>query len=106
MDLTDGAVSTRVIREILAAGREMLMHPVEPLPGVDEALAELSDQGYRLVLITKGDLCTRSRSWPPRALASCSRRSRSSARRTSTPIAASSPATARALNARRWSAIR
>ena len=56
MDLTDGAVSTRVIREILAAGREMLVHPVEPLPGVDEALSALTEQGYRLVLITKGDL--------------------------------------------------
>ncbi len=56
MDLTDGAVSTRVIREILAAGREMLVHPVEPLPGVDEALSVLTEQGYRLVLITKGDL--------------------------------------------------
>jgi putative hydrolase of the HAD superfamily len=44
-----------VIREILAAGREMLAHPVEPLPGVDHAMAELSER-YRLVLITKGDL--------------------------------------------------
>jgi putative hydrolase of the HAD superfamily len=42
-------------REILAAGREMLNEPVEPLPGVESALAALS-QGYRLVLITKGDL--------------------------------------------------
>ena len=55
MELTDGAVATSVIREILAAGREMLTHPVEPLPGVDDALAQLS-QRYRLVLITKGDL--------------------------------------------------
>jgi len=55
MELTDGAVETAVIREILAAGREMLAHPVEPLPGVDEALAALSER-YRLVLITKGDL--------------------------------------------------
>ncbi len=55
MELTDGKVSTTVIREILAAGREMLTHPVEPLPGVETALAQLSDQ-YRLILITKGDL--------------------------------------------------
>ena len=55
MELTDGAVATSVIREILAAGREMLAHPVEPLPGVDEALARLSER-YRLVLITKGYL--------------------------------------------------
>jgi putative hydrolase of the HAD superfamily len=55
LDLTDGAVSTRVIREILAVGREMLTEPVEPLPGVERALAELSKR-YRLILITKGDL--------------------------------------------------
>lgn len=55
MELTDGAVSTRVIREILAAEREMLIHPVEPLSGVETALSQLSDK-YRLVLITKGDL--------------------------------------------------
>ncbi len=55
IELTDGKVDNRVIREILAAGREMLIHPVEPLPGVETALAQLSDH-YRLVLITKGDL--------------------------------------------------
>jgi putative hydrolase of the HAD superfamily len=55
MDLTDGEVPTRVIREILAAGREMLSEPVEPLPGVETALDQLS-RTHRLVLITKGDL--------------------------------------------------
>jgi putative hydrolase of the HAD superfamily len=55
MELTSGQPSGRVIADILAAGREMLAHPVEPLPGVETALAELS-QDYRLVLITKGDL--------------------------------------------------
>ncbi|MFN3522055.1 MAG: HAD family hydrolase [Phenylobacterium sp.] len=55
MELTGGEAPPRVVREILAAGREMLSEPVEPLPGVDDALAALS-QRYRLVLITKGDL--------------------------------------------------
>ncbi|MFN3857540.1 MAG: HAD family hydrolase [Caulobacter sp.] len=55
MDLTDGEVPTRVIREILAVGREMLNEPVEPLPGVETALARLSER-FRLVLVTKGDL--------------------------------------------------
>jgi putative hydrolase of the HAD superfamily len=55
MELTGGEPPGRIIADILAAGREMLAHPVEPLPGVDHALAELS-QGYRLVLITKADL--------------------------------------------------
>jgi len=55
MELTGGEPPGHVIREILAAGREMLAHPVEPLSGVDAALHDLSE-GYRLVLITKGDL--------------------------------------------------
>jgi len=55
LEVTDGAVDTRVIREILAVGREMLTEPIEPLPGVENALAALSDR-YRLILITKGDL--------------------------------------------------
>lgn len=60
MELTGGNPPPGVIREILAAGREMLGHPVEPLPGVDEALAALSER-YRLVLITKGDLMDQER---------------------------------------------
>jgi putative hydrolase of the HAD superfamily len=55
MELTANEPPGRLIADILAAGREMLSEPVEPLPGVDQALAELSE-GYRLVLITKGDL--------------------------------------------------
>jgi len=60
MELCDGEPPPRAIREILAAGREMLAHPVETLPGVDEALAALSER-YRLVLITKGDLMDQER---------------------------------------------
>ncbi len=60
MELCDGGAPPEVVREILAAGREMLSHPVETLPGVDEALAALSDR-YRLVLITKGDLMDQER---------------------------------------------
>ncbi len=55
MELTGDEPSGCIIADILAAGREMLAHPVEPLPGVEHALTELS-QDYRLVLITKGDL--------------------------------------------------
>jgi putative hydrolase of the HAD superfamily len=55
MEITGNEAPGRLIAEILAAGREMLAHPVEPLSGVDQALADLSER-YRLVLITKGDL--------------------------------------------------
>ena len=60
MELCDGDAPSSVIREILAAGREMLSHPVETLIGVDEALASLSER-YRLVLISKGDLLDQER---------------------------------------------
>ena len=60
MELCDGGAPPEVVREILAAGREMLAHPVETLPGVDEALAQLAER-YRLVLITKGDLLDQER---------------------------------------------
>lgn len=60
MELTGGEAPASVVREILAAGREMLAHPVEALSGVDEALAALSER-YRLVLITKGDLLDQER---------------------------------------------
>ena len=60
MELTGGDAPASVVREILAAGREMLSHPVETLPGVDEALATLSES-WRLVLITKGDLLDQER---------------------------------------------
>ena len=55
MELTGGAPPGRLIADILAAGREMLAHPVETLPGVASALADLATS-HRLVLITKGDL--------------------------------------------------
>ena len=60
MELTGGEAPPGVMREILAAGREMLAHPVETLPGVDEALAALAER-HRLVLITKGDLLDQER---------------------------------------------
>lgn len=60
MELCEGGAPPEVVREILAAGREMLAHPVETLPGVDEVVAELSEK-YRLVLVTKGDLLDQER---------------------------------------------
>jgi putative hydrolase of the HAD superfamily len=43
------------ISRILAAGRELLAHPVELLPGIEEALDALASRA-QLVLVTKGDL--------------------------------------------------
>jgi putative hydrolase of the HAD superfamily len=55
LELSERKVSQDVIAEILTSGREIMTHPVEPLPGVLEALEALAER-HRLVLITKGDL--------------------------------------------------
>jgi putative hydrolase of the HAD superfamily len=55
LQVSGGQVSSAVLGEILDAGRELMTHPVEPLPGVTDALGTLAER-YRLVLITKGDL--------------------------------------------------
>ncbi|MFU0504236.1 HAD family hydrolase [Pseudaminobacter sp. NGMCC 1.201702] len=60
LELSGGRVPARVIGEILAAGRDMLSHPVETLPNVRETLEELAG-AYRLILITKGDLFDQER---------------------------------------------
>lgn len=60
LEVTGGTVPPAVIGEILAAGREMLTHPVETLPHAQETLAALAGR-YRLVLITKGDLFDQER---------------------------------------------
>jgi putative hydrolase of the HAD superfamily len=60
IEVTDGKAPASVIGEILEAGRDMLSHPVEPLPHVEETLTALSGS-FRLVLITKGDLFDQER---------------------------------------------
>lgn len=60
IEVTGGEVHADVIAEILEAGRDMLNHPVEPLPYVEEALQAVKGD-YRLVLITKGDLFDQER---------------------------------------------
>jgi putative hydrolase of the HAD superfamily len=60
IELTNGRIPASLIREILAAGREMLTHPVETLPHARETLEELAGS-YRLILITKGDLFDQER---------------------------------------------
>jgi putative hydrolase of the HAD superfamily len=60
IDVTNGQVPALIIQEILGAGREMLRHPIVPLPHVRETLEKLSGL-FRLVLITKGDLFDQER---------------------------------------------
>ena len=60
IEVTDGRVSASVIAEILAAGRDMLAHPVELLPHARAAVETLAGT-HRLLLITKGDLLHQER---------------------------------------------
>ncbi|WP_370240494.1 HAD family hydrolase [Pararhodobacter marinus] len=60
IDVTEGRVPGTVIGQIIAAGQEMLAHPIELLPGAQETVERLAD-GHRLVLITKGDLLDQER---------------------------------------------
>jgi len=60
VDITEGRVPGHVIGQIIAAGQEMLAHPIELLPGVEDTIAALTGH-YRLVLITKGDLLDQER---------------------------------------------
>jgi len=55
IQLTDSRIPAADIEVILGWGKRMLMEPTEVLPGVEEALRELSLR-YDLLLITKGDL--------------------------------------------------
>ncbi|RVC78432.1 HAD family hydrolase [Mesorhizobium sp. M4A.F.Ca.ET.022.05.2.1] len=60
IEISGGRVPGSVVAEILAAGREMLSHPIEPLAHARETVEKLAGS-YRLVLITKGDLFDQER---------------------------------------------
>lgn len=60
IEVSDGRVEASVIAEIMAAGREMLSHPVDLLPHAREAVTALAE-GHRVLLITKGDLLDQER---------------------------------------------
>lgn len=56
IEATGGAIGTTEIDQLLASGRSMLDHPVDLIDGVDDVVTELVERGYRLVVVTKGDL--------------------------------------------------
>lgn len=60
IEVTEGRVSAGVIAEIMAAGREMLAHPIELLPQAQAAVTALAHD-YHVLLITKGDLLDQER---------------------------------------------
>lgn len=60
IEVTDGKVPASVIAELMAAGRDMLRHPIDLLPHAAETVAALA-QDFRVILITKGDLLDQER---------------------------------------------
>src|SRR5690606_39376481 len=52
INVTGGKVPANTIAEILDIGRQLLRHPVETLPHVEETLKSLNGD-YLLVLLTK-----------------------------------------------------
>jgi putative hydrolase of the HAD superfamily len=56
IELTGGRVTSVEISAILDLGKRLLDHPVELLDGVQDVVARLADDGYRLIVVTKGDL--------------------------------------------------
>ena len=86
LELGQAQLPSAVLAEILTAGRDLMRHPMAPLPGVAEALERLAAIAP-LVLITKGDLFHQE--WAVSSLGW-----RSSARKQPRPTGAHSPATA------------
>ena len=60
IEVTDEKVPASVIRQLIAAGRDMLAHPIELLPHAQEAVEAVADT-HRVLLITKGDLLHQER---------------------------------------------
>ncbi|MDA8292686.1 MAG: HAD family hydrolase [Actinomycetota bacterium] len=54
------AVDGTVVRAVLGIGRRLIEHPVEVLPGADDALAAIA-RTHPVVLVTKGDLVDQER---------------------------------------------
>ena len=53
--ITDARISAHDLHRIVELGKSVLQHPVELLPGIREAVAEIAAR-WPVVLITKGDL--------------------------------------------------
>lgn len=60
LEVTDNKVPGEVIAELLAAGRDMLSHPIHLLPHVEEVVGNLAER-HTLLVITKGDLLDQER---------------------------------------------
>lgn len=60
IEVTEEKVPASVIRELIAAGQDMLQHPIELLPHAREAVEAVAGS-HRVILVTKGDLLDQER---------------------------------------------
>ncbi|MDX5402324.1 MAG: HAD family hydrolase [Rhodobacterales bacterium] len=60
IEVTEQRVPASVIAELIAAGQDMLRHPIELLPHAREAVEAVTGS-HRVLLITKGDLLDQER---------------------------------------------
>lgn len=60
IEVTEERVPSSVIKELIAAGQDMLQHPIHLLDGAAETVAQLA-QTHDILLITKGDLLDQER---------------------------------------------
>lgn len=60
IEVTDARVPAATIAQLIAAGRDMLEHPIDLLPHAAEAVRDAACD-HRVILITKGDLLDQER---------------------------------------------
>ena len=60
IEVTDERVPASVIAQIIAAGQDMLQHPIDLLPHAQAAVERLADS-HKILLVTKGDLLDQER---------------------------------------------
>ena len=60
VEVSEQRVSADVIHELLTMGKDMLVHPIDLLPGVEEVIKQFHGQA-ELIIITKGDLMDQER---------------------------------------------
>ncbi|ATG47983.1 HAD family hydrolase [Celeribacter ethanolicus] len=60
IEVTEERVPAAVISELIAAGQEMLHHPIHLLDGVEETVGALAET-HKILLVTKGDLLDQER---------------------------------------------
>lgn len=60
VEVSEARVDAHVIKELLSLGKDMLQHPIDLLPGVEDVIKRFHGEAD-LIIITKGDLIDQER---------------------------------------------